>query len=54
MEYIIQKTTELGITDIIPVSMSRSVSKIDDKKSEDKKLDRWNKIAQEANSRKEE
>lgn len=48
MDYIIQKTTELGVIRIVPVSMSRCVSKIEDKKTERKKLERWNKIAEEA------
>ena len=32
MEYIIQKTTELGISEIVPVKLSRCVVKIDNKK----------------------
>lgn len=48
MDYIIQKTTELGAVRIVPVAMARCVSKVEDKKSEKKKLDRWNKIAAEA------
>lgn len=48
MDYIIEKCTELGITRIVPVSMKRSVAKIEDKKSEAKKLERWRKIAQES------
>ncbi|MCD8391303.1 MAG: 16S rRNA (uracil(1498)-N(3))-methyltransferase [Firmicutes bacterium] len=44
MEYIIQKTTELGITSIVPVEMARCVSKI---KGGDK-IERWNKISAEA------
>ena len=48
MDYIIQKTTELGVSKIVPVAMARCVSKIEDKKSEAKKLERWNKIAKEA------
>ncbi len=46
MEYIIQKTTELGITDIIPCAMSRCVSRLDGR--EDKKIARWQKIAEAA------
>lgn len=45
MEYIIQKTTELGISEIVPAKLSRCVVKIDNKKDEAKKLDRWQKIA---------
>ena len=48
MEYIIQKTTELGISDIVPVAMKRCVSKMDNDKSGKKKLERWNKICAEA------
>lgn len=48
MDYIIQKTTELGVTEIVPVSMARCVSKIEDKKTEAKKLERWQRIAEEA------
>lgn len=48
MEYIIQKTTELGITEIVPAKLSRCVVKIDNKKDESKKLDRWQKISESA------
>ena len=48
MDYIIEKCTELGISRIVPVSTKRSVVKIDDKKSETKKLERWRKIAAES------
>lgn len=48
MEYIIQKTTELGIKKIVPVSMSRCVSKIENKKDAEKKVARWQKIAEAA------
>lgn len=48
MEYIIQKTTELGIFRIVPVSMSRCVSKIENKKDGDKKRERWQKISESA------
>ena len=48
MDYIIEKCTELGISRIVPVSTKRSVVKIEDKKSESKKLDRWRKIAAES------
>lgn len=44
MDYIIQKTTELGISDIYPCEMSRCVAKIND----GKKVERWQKIAREA------
>lgn len=45
MEYIIQKSTELGAKKIVPVAMNRCIVKID-KKDEKKKIDRWQKIAE--------
>ena len=48
MEYIIQKNTELGVSEIVPVKLSRCVVKIDKKKDEEKKLDRWQKISESA------
>lgn len=48
MEYIIQKTTELGIKRIVPVIMSRCVSKIENEKEGEKKVQRWQKIAESA------
>lgn len=45
MEYIIQKATELGVKNIYPVTMARSIVKLDDKTAL-KKVDRWNKIAE--------
>jgi len=48
MEYIIQKTTELGVSEIVPVITKRTVVKINDKKAEKNKLERWQKIAVEA------
>lgn len=45
MEYIIQKTTEIGVKNIYPVMMERCVVKLDSK-SETKKIERWNKIAE--------
>lgn len=48
MDYIIQKTTELGISRIIPCSLARCVVKLENKKAEEKKTERWRKIAAEA------
>lgn len=48
MDYIIQKTTELGITRIVPVILDRCVVKLENKKAEAKKQERWQKIANEA------
>lgn len=45
MELIIQKGTELGVSEFIPVSFKRSIVKLSGK-DEDKKIDRWNKIAE--------
>lgn len=45
MEYIIQKSTELGVKKIIPVSLKRCIVKLD-KKDSIKKLQRWQKIAE--------
>lgn len=45
MEYIIQKSTELGVKTIIPVAMKRCIVKLD-KKDETKKIERWQKIAE--------
>ena len=47
MDYIIQKTTELGIVRIVPCEMTRCVSKLD-KKDAVKKCERWQKISEEA------
>ncbi|ADH99867.1 16S rRNA (uracil(1498)-N(3))-methyltransferase [Salisediminibacterium selenitireducens] len=47
LELIIQKATELGVSSVIPVQMSRSIAKIDEKKA-GKKVVRWRKIAKEA------
>lgn len=46
MDFILQKATELGVSEIIPVEMKRSMVKVTDKK--DKKQERWNKILKEA------
>lgn len=48
MDYIIQKTTELGISRIVPVKMSRCVVKLENPSAERKKAERWQKIAYEA------
>jgi 16S rRNA (uracil1498-N3)-methyltransferase len=45
MELIIQKAVELGVYEIIPVMMKRTVVKLEDKKKEAKKIDRWQTIA---------
>lgn len=48
MEYIIQKTTELGISRIVPCKLSRCVVKLENAKAEMKKTERWQKIAESA------
>ncbi len=48
MELIIQKCTELGASKIVPVLTERTVVKFDSKKEEIKKIERWQKIAEEA------
>lgn len=48
MDYIIQKTTELGITRIVPAVLSRCVVKLENAAAEKKKTERWQKIAYEA------
>ena len=45
MEYIIQKSVELGVYEIIPVEMKRCVVKLNDKDKE-KKIQRWQKISE--------
>lgn len=47
MDYIIEKCTELGISEIVPVACKRSVVSVKEDK-QDKKLARWRKIAAES------
>ena len=44
-EFIIEKCTEIGVKEITPVSMKRSIVKLDEK-DKVKKLARWQKIAE--------
>lgn len=46
MSFVLQKATELGVDEIIPILTSRSKVKVEEK--EEKKLIRWNKICKEA------
>jgi len=46
MDFILQKSTELGVDEIIPVITERTLVKLNDK--ENKKLERWNRICKEA------
>lgn len=48
LELIIQKAVELGAFEIVPVAMKRSIAKIEDDKSEKKKMQRWQEIARAA------
>ena len=47
MELIIQKCTELGVKELTPINMNRCIVKIDPKE-ENKKIIRWQKIAESA------
>ena len=46
LDFILQKCTELGVTDFILINSERSKIKIDEKK--EKKIERWNTITKEA------
>ena len=47
MDFIVQKSVELGVSEIVPVLTARCVSRPDEK-SMKKKIERWNKIALQA------
>lgn len=47
MDLIVQKCVELGVSQIVPVSMKRCVMKLDDRRRE-KKIQRWQTIARSA------
>ncbi len=47
MDLILQKLTELGVSRIIPVSMERSIVKLDKERFNKKKV-RWESICKEA------
>ena len=47
MELVIQKTTELGVTEIIPVVTARVIVKLDEGRA-GRRTERWQRIAQEA------
>ncbi|MBB2183098.1 16S rRNA (uracil(1498)-N(3))-methyltransferase [Lachnospiraceae bacterium MD1] len=48
MELVIQKAVELGVYEIVPVMTKRVIVKLEDKKKEEKKLERWQTIAESA------
>ena len=47
-EWIVQKATELGVHEIWPVIMERSIAKVDKQERIQKKMERYNRIALEA------
>lgn len=48
MELIIQKAVELGVAEIVPVMTKRVIVKLEDRKKEARKLERWQAIAESA------
>ena len=48
MDFIIQKSVELGISKIVPVLTERTVVRLDSEKDALKKCERWNRISLEA------
>lgn len=48
MDFVLQKATELGVSEIIPLQTKRSVVKTSGK--EEKKIERWQRIVKEASS----
>lgn len=48
MEFIIQKAVELGVSEIVPVMMSRCVVKLSEERKIQKRLERWQAIAEAA------
>ena len=46
MELIVQKLTEIGVSEIVPVNFERCIKKIKDK--EERQIERWQRIAFEA------
>jgi 16S rRNA (uracil1498-N3)-methyltransferase len=48
MELIIEKAVELGVYEIVPVTTKRTIVKLEDSRKENKKLERWQVIAESA------
>jgi 16S rRNA (uracil1498-N3)-methyltransferase len=48
METILQKATELGVSSFYPLTTSRTVVVLKDDRKQDKKLERWETVVQEA------
>ena len=46
-DFVVQKATECGASEFVPVAMKRSVARFDEKKAS-KKVERWQRIAYEA------
>lgn len=47
MDWIVQKCVELGVSEIVPVSMERCIAKLDERRSS-RKIERWQSIAEAA------
>jgi len=47
IDFIIQKSTEIGVSEIVPITTERTIVKLDCKRMKERAL-RWQKIAQEA------
>ena len=45
MDWVIQKAVELGVDEIVPMATKRAVVKLEKKDKEEKKVQRWQKIA---------
>lgn len=48
LEYIIQKAVETGVTRIVPFVSSHCIAKLEEGAKTEKKLERWNRISEEA------
>lgn len=48
MEFVIQKAVELGVYEIVPMLTKRTIVKLEEKKKEQKKIERWSEIAKSA------
>lgn len=48
MELILQKSVELGVSEVVPVMAERCIVKMKDAKTEKNKLERWQKVMDEA------
>lgn len=48
MDIIVQKCVELGVSQIVPIITVRTIVKLENTKSQKRKVERWQRIAQEA------